>query len=140
VAGRLTVKKKGYTRKAYVAKRGGRKVRVAASEVPPTSFKIKDRGGPGRGPKVVPPLEEGSLGGKGFFNKPTAERHAVLKRLARKLGEKSVVGKLRAVQVFNKRVNPALSKKALVDSKFIADSFEGKSERPRTRSRSQKAA
>src|SRR5688500_10909659 len=109
MAGRLTVKKKGYTRKAYVAKSAGKKVHVAASEVPPRSFKVKDGGRSGRRPKMVPPLEEGSLGGKGFFSKPASERHAVLKRLARKLGETSVVGKLRAVQVFNKRVNPALS-------------------------------
>jgi hypothetical protein len=126
MAGRLTVRKKGYTRKGYTAARGGKKVRVSPARVPSTSFTIQDRGAAGRGPKVVPPLGQGSLGGKGFFDKPAGERHAIERKLARALGEKKVVGKLRAIQVFNKRVNPELSRKALADSKFIAASFEGK--------------
>jgi hypothetical protein len=73
-------------------------------------------------------LRTTGLGGKGFFDKPARERHAVEKRLAREQGEKKVIGKLRAVQVFNKRVHPGLSRKALADSKFIASSFEGKKE------------
>jgi hypothetical protein len=141
MAGNLTVRKKGYKRKGYTATRGGRTVHVPPTQVRPTVFTIQDRGAAGRGPKVVPPLEEGSLGGKGFFAKPARERHAVEKRAARAQGEKKVVGKLRAIQVFNKRVNPELARKALADSKFIAGSFAGKREVTHpARSRSRKAA
>jgi hypothetical protein len=141
MAVRLTVRKKGYKRKGYTATRGGKKVHVSPARVGSTTFTIQDRGGPGRGPKVVPPLEEGSLGGKGFFDKPASERHAIEKKVARAQGEKKVVGKLRAVQVFNKRVNPELSRKALADSKLIAGSFEGKKEISRSpRSKVRKAA
>src|SRR5262245_10054614 len=111
MVGRLTIKRKGYKRKGYTATRAGRKVHVPATRVEATTFKAQDRGAPGRGPKVVPPLEKGSLGGEGFFDKPARERHALEKRLARELGEKKVIGKLRGVQVFNKRTNPELSRK-----------------------------
>jgi hypothetical protein len=126
MAGRLTIKRKGYKRKGYTTTRSGRKVHVPPTEVEATTFTAQDRGAPGRGPKVVPPLEKGGLGGKGFFEKPARERHAVEKKLTREQGEKKVIGKLRAIQVFNKRMNPELSRKALADSKFIASSFEGK--------------
>jgi hypothetical protein len=65
---KLTIRRKGHTRKAFTAKRaGGKKVKVAKARVKPSTFKISDRGKPGRGPKVVPPLEEGALGGPGFL-------------------------------------------------------------------------
>jgi Family of unknown function (DUF5771) len=128
VAGQITVERKGYKRKAYTATRAGKKVKVSATTVEPASFKTMDRGARGRGTKVVPALKKESLGGKGFFEKSARERHAVEKRIARAQGERKVVGKLRAIQVFNKRVNPELSRKALADSKYIARSFEGKKE------------
>jgi hypothetical protein len=45
---------------------------------------------------------------------------APLKLLARRSlhARMKVIGKLRAIQVFNKRMNPELSRKALADSKF----------------------
>lgn len=45
---KLTVRRKGYTRKAYTRKDG---TRVKASRVPASTFKVKDRGKPGRTPK-----------------------------------------------------------------------------------------
>jgi hypothetical protein len=91
---KLTVRRKGYRRKAYTARRGGKKVRVGSSRVKPSTFQTSDRGKPGRGPKVVPPLEKGALGGPGFFNRPRDEQKQIVFRRAKKMGEKRVVGGL----------------------------------------------
>jgi hypothetical protein len=122
----LLVRKKGFTRKAFTRRtRTGKLVRVPATRVAPATFRIKDIGAVGRGKKVIPPLKKGVFP-KNFFSKPESSRRKFLTSMAKKKGEKVVVGRLRAVQVFNKRVNPALSKKALADSKFVAGSFKGR--------------
>jgi hypothetical protein len=46
--GEIIVHKKAYTRRAYTRKDG---TRVQASHVPASTFKVKDRGAPGRTPK-----------------------------------------------------------------------------------------
>ncbi len=122
----LTVRRKGYKRKAFTARRGGKKVRVGSSKVKPSTFKIKDRGKPGRGPKVVPPLEKGAFGGPGFFNRSKTEQKQIVFRRAKRLGERKVVGELRALQVFFKTTDPSKSKRVLELSKQVAGSFKGK--------------
>ncbi len=107
----ITVNKKAFTRKDGV--------RVKAS-----TFKIRDRGKPGRGPRIIPPLVKGSLGVD--FSKPRMVRRRIEVALAKKIGERKVMGKLRAIQVFNKNTNPTLSEKARSDAKFIASSFIGR--------------
>ena len=138
---KLTVNKKGFTRKGFERKAFKRKgyvrsdgTRVKSASVPkskisptkvkPSTFKIKDRGAKGRGKKVIPKLKKGFLNVS--FSSPANVRRAKLVKLAKKQGEKKVVGKLRALQVLNKRTNPTVSRKALADSKFIAGSFKGK--------------
>ena len=69
---------------------------------------------------------KGSLGGPGFFARSVKMRRRLLVKLAKKVGEKRVVGKLRAIQVFMKNKNPSLSEKARLDARFIASSFIGK--------------
>ncbi len=123
---KLTVRRKGYTRKAYTAKRGGKKIRVAKARVKPSTFKVRDRGKPGRGPKVVPPLAKGALGGPGFFNRSSDEQKQIVFKRAEKLGERKVVGELRALQVFFKTTSPQKSRRALQLSKQVAGSFRGK--------------
>lgn len=123
---KLTIRRKGHTRKAYTAKRGGKTVRVGKSQVKPSTFKSSDRGKPGRGLKVVPPLKEGALGGPGFFNRPNDEQEQILFKRAKKMGERKVVGELRALQVFFKTTSPQKSKRALALSKKVAGSFKGK--------------
>jgi hypothetical protein len=127
---KLTIHRKGYTRKAYTARRGDKKVRVGKSRVRPSTFKIRDRGKRGRGPKVVPPLERGVLGGPGFFDRPSEQQEKITFRRAKKLGERKVVGELRALQVFFKTTDPQKSRRALQLSKKVAGSFRGKHEVP----------
>lgn len=123
---KMIIRRKGYTRKAFTAIRGGKKVRVGKAKVKPSTFKIRDRGKPGRGPKVVPPLTKGALGGPGFFNRPGEQQKQIVFRRAKKMGEKKVVGELRALQVFFKTTAPRKSKRALQLSKQVAGSFKGK--------------
>ena len=123
---KLTIRRKGHARKAYTAKRGGKTIRVGKSQVKPSTFKISDRGKKGRGAKVVPPLEKGALGGPGFFNRSNEDQEKIVFKRANKLGEKKVVGELRALQVFFKTTDPQKSKRALELSKQAAGSFKGK--------------
>jgi hypothetical protein len=127
---KLTISRKGHTRKAFTAKRGGGKkvVKVTKARVKPSTFKISDRGKPGRGPKVVPPLDEGALGGPGFFNRSEDEQEQIVFERAKEAGEKKVVGELRALQVFFKTTDPQKSKRALELSKKVAGSFKDRQE------------
>lgn len=127
---KLTIHRRGYTRKAYTARRNGKTVKIGKSRVSPSTFKIRDRGKPGRGPKVVPPLAKGALGGPGFFNRPSEQQEKMVFNRAKRLGERKVVGELRALQVFFKTTNPQKSKRALQLSKKVAGSFKGKDEVP----------
>ncbi|MFL6356036.1 MAG: hypothetical protein ACJ71C_05700 [Nitrososphaeraceae archaeon] len=94
----------------------------------PSTFKTTDRGKRGRGPKVIPPLEEGALGGSGFFDRSSDEQEQIVFSRARTLGERKVVGELRALQVFFKTTDPQKSKRALELSKKVAGSFKNKQE------------
>ncbi len=124
---KLTIRRKRHTRKAFAAKRGGKKVKVAV-RVKPSTFKISDRGKPGRGPKVVPPLKEGALGGPGFFNRTNDEQEQIVFNRAKEIGERKVVGELRALQVFFKKADPQKSRRALKLSKKVAGSFKDRQE------------
>jgi hypothetical protein len=124
---KLTIHRRGHARKALPKKRGsteGKKVKVANTRVKPSTFKIRDRGKPGRGPKVVPPLEEGALGGAGFFDRSNDEQEQIVFNRAKEAGERKVVGELRALQVFFKTTDPQKSKRALDLSKRVAGSFK----------------
>ena len=124
---RLTIHRRGHARKALPKKRGskeGKKVKVAKTRVKPSTFKIRDRGKPGRGPKVVPPLEESALGGAGFFSRSNDEQEQIVFNRAKEAGERKVVGELRALQVFFKTTDPQKSKRALKLSKRVAGSFK----------------
>ena len=123
---KLTVRRKGHARKAYTARRGGKKIRVAKARVKPSTFRTRDRGKPGRGPKVVPPLEKGAFGGPGFFSRSSDEQKQIVFKRAKKMGERKVVGELRALQVFFKTTDPKKSRRALELSKQVAGSFKGK--------------
>jgi hypothetical protein len=128
---KLTVHRKGHTRKPFTSKRGGKKtkkVKVRKTWVKPSTFKTRDRGKRGRGPKVVPPLEEGALGGSGFFDRSSDEQEQIVFSRSTEIGERKVVGELRALQVFFKTTDPQKSKRALQLSKKVAGSFKDKQE------------
>lgn len=109
---RLLVKRQGFVR-------GGERPGM----VGPTAFFIRDRGLPGRGPKIIPPLAPGGLGGPGFFALKLDQQREILFRQARNEGERAVVAKLRAIQVLNKRTNPQVSREAERLGRMVAGSF-----------------
>lgn len=121
---KLIVHRKGYSRKSFTATRRGKRVAVAAAKVKPSTFKVSDRGRSGRGPKVVPPLAKGALGGPGFFKRSNMEQKNIVFNRAKKLGEKKVVGELRALQVFFKTTQPQKSRRALQLSKQVTGTFK----------------
>lgn len=119
---KLTVHRQAYTRRSYV-KSDGAKVKKA--RIPAADYKVKDRGNPGRGTKVIPKLKSGSLG-KGYFSKTDRVRHTILKNKGSKIGEKRLAGKLRAIQVLNKNINKSVSRKAAADAKWVYSHFDNK--------------
>jgi hypothetical protein len=133
MAKKLTVSRKGHTRrKTFATSRGGTKkvkgAKIAKTRVKPSTFKIRDRGKPGRGPRIIPPLEEGGLGGPGFFDRASEEQEQIVFRRAREVGERKIVGELRALQVLFKTTDPQKSRRALELSKKVAGSFKDRQE------------
>src|SRR3990167_5890296 len=111
--GRLLVERKGFVRNDGV-------------RVGPARFLIKDRGMPGRGPEILPPLREGGLGGPGFFSLSKEQQRRIAFRVARQHGERTAVGRLRSLQVFMKRTNPEFSDRAESLARRVSGSFVGK--------------
>lgn len=100
--GRISVHRKGYERKGYTRSDG---TRVAAARVASSDFMIRDRGKPGRGPKVIPKLKAGKLGGPGFLKRPLATQKRLLSKSVGKSrrGYRSTLGRLQAIANFGKR-------------------------------------
>jgi len=121
---KLRVRRKGFKVKATTFRRKGKIIHRRGFRVSPTTFMIRDRGRVGRGPKLIPALKQGSLGVD--FSDSALKRRRKEVRLAKSLGEKKVVGKLRAIQVLTKRTSPSTSQKARADARFIAGSFRKK--------------
>ena len=128
---KLTVHVGPYQRKAFTAARKGRIVRVRAATVRAHTKQVKDVGRPGRTPpsrRFIPPLKPGALGIS--FDKMPEARRKKLAAKAQKIGEKAVVGRLRAIQVLTKNTNPPVSRKAKADAHYIAGIFVGKRKVP----------
>ena len=82
---------------------------------------------PGRTPpsrKFIPPLKPGALGVS--FDEAAEARRRKLVKKTRKVGEKAVVGRLRAIQVLTKNTNVSVSQKAKADAHYVAGTFVGK--------------
>ena len=73
---------------------------------------------------VVPPLEQGGLGGPGFFDRSNDEQEKIVFNRAKETGERKVVGELRALQVFFNTTDPPKSRRALELSRSVAGSFK----------------
>lgn len=78
-----------------------------------------------RNRKVLIPIGRGRPLGVRFDNSAATRRKKLI-ALTKKIGEKKVMGKLGALAVLNKNVNPVLSSKASADRRFIAARFKGK--------------
>ena len=121
--GKISVRRKGYTRKAFTKKDG---TQVKASRVPGSTFCVTDRGAPGKGPKVIPPLEPGKLGGPGYLKKSATERHKILDRCVKREGYRECLGHVQALSVFGKHTFKKTQKDKLVAyRKYLVKKYGG---------------
>lgn len=127
---RLRIDRKAYTRKRHRResfRRKGKRIpatSVKRTKVPRTIFTIKDRGRPGRGPKILPRLRKGGLGFP-LKGRSQSEINRNALRHARAVGEREAAGQLRAVQVLTKRTNPVISRKAKIAAKHVYKNIGG---------------
>jgi hypothetical protein len=84
---------------------------------------IKDRGRPGKGPKVLPKLKEGSLTQFGYSMKSKSRsRHTALNKAVKKFGAASVSRKLNVLAIYNKNTSPKTARTARSDRKYVMKS------------------
>ena len=117
------VRKLRIRRRGYIAERrvDGKVVRY---RVKPTTYYRKDVGTPGRGKKVIPPLEEGELKKHGYsLSAPEEVRHRALVKSVEEDGYKTTVSRLIALQVLFKRTNPHYSRIAKKDREWLVEKF-----------------
>ena len=127
---RLRVVKKGYHRKAYVARRHGKLVKVKPSYVPPTTFTIKDIGAVGRGERVISKIKKGLLRKFGYSTKkPVAERHNALRKAYKAYGGASLFKKLQVQVVLRKRTQPKAAAVFKADRDWVKESLMTKKEK-----------
>lgn len=106
--------RKAYTRKAYTKKSG---TRVPQSRVPGSC--IKDLGKKGKGKKLFT-LRKGTLGRYGYktsYN--TMDRHVALRKAVEKESYSTVVKKLNAVAILQKRTNPKVHNILIRDMEWV---------------------
>ncbi len=127
---KLTIHKKGYTRKAYTRSDG---TRVKASKVAPTTFKIKDIGAHDRGRKVIPTMKKGRMTKcamkYGYISKgervsdiPLSKMKKFAHDLAECVGDVNTARKMiRAQRVFRKRSPDSFKHKMDVAEKALED-------------------
>lgn len=118
--GQGTIRRRGYTRKAYTRKSG---IPVRGSRV--ASRFIKDVGAPGKwraehyGAPGIGKLKVGELMNVGYsVDASVKSRHDAVKRAVDKYGRNSTIRKLNAVAVYTRRTSPTKSKKFKADMKF----------------------
>jgi len=112
---RVRVKATTYTRKGKTIHRKG------------YTYTRKDVGKPGRGEKVIPPLEENELKKHGFSIKAKASvRRRALSKSVAEDGYRTTLGRVVALQVFFKNTKPEYSKRMEKDRKWLVKKYGGR--------------
>ena len=107
--------RKGYTRKSYVRKDG---VKVKQTKV--KAGYIIDRGMPGKGKKIIPKLNKGTLSKFKYSVKDSvALRHKALEKAVKKESYPTIVRKLTAVSTLLKNTSPVKSVKFKQDAAWL---------------------
>ena len=114
----LTVRRKGYRRKGYRRKDG---TYVKPTYVPPTTYKVKDRGAPGRGPKVIE-VKKGKLAPY-HTSLPERKRHEILKKKIRRYGALSIYRALMAQVIFRKREHSRAKAVFKADAEWVKEKY-----------------
>lgn len=103
-------KKGSILRDAYITKKG-----VHVSEVC-----VKDTGMPGKGQKIIPKLESGTLHNY-HYNKSDLSRHRALLQAARNSDYNAVIRKLNAISILTKNTIPKASKMYIKDMHYVQE-------------------
>jgi hypothetical protein len=118
-------------REGYNVHRAGKTVRVrpSSSKIHVESKCIKDRGLPGKGPKLITGLKEGELLKHGYtYRLPTEYRHVALRRAVDEYGPLSVFRKLNAVAKLSVRQSPDASRVFEKDRDWVRSHYVLKKE------------
>jgi hypothetical protein len=127
---KLTVRRKGYRRKAYSYYKPSidKTVHVKAATVKPATFKIEDVGAPGRGERVIP--IRGKLDGYST-SMPTKERRDLLSRLVARDGMARVWRRLHAMVIMRKRTKGPAYEVFKADRDWVAETYGTEALTPR---------
>jgi len=121
--GKLRVKRKGYHRKGYYIHKGGKRIYIPPTYIPPTTYYITDRGKKGRGKKLIP-VKRGRLSKYGYAtNKSAKERHKALRKAVQAYGALSVYRMLNAQVVLRKRTQPKQRRIFKADRDWVKRTF-----------------
>ena len=110
-----TIKRVSYKKKSFKRKDGTvvKSTRIGASC-------IKDRGKPGKGPRLIGSLRKGTLRKFGYkASKRTSVRRKSLKKAMKKEHPTSVFRKLRAVGTLLRNTAPEMSRRVIADSAWV---------------------
>jgi hypothetical protein len=109
------IRRNSYKKGSYTKKDG---TKVKASYVP--SGCVQDRGKPGKGPKILPPVSKNiSLSKYGYhLNKPVAERQAALRKASKALATLEVERRLNLIRNYSKW-EPTNYKKLSADVEYM---------------------
>lgn len=103
----MHIHRKGYTRQN-------------GTRVHPTTFNIVNRGAPGRGPKLIPPLKRGALSTFGYsIKKSNASRRTAITRAKKNVPVVTLRRRLQVLATLFKRTNPMYSKRALKNIRIL---------------------
>jgi len=113
-------------RKGYKTRRG--------TTVKPSC--IKNRGKPGKGPKLFPKLKKGLLTEYGYSSKDSLSiRHRALKRAMKAYGKGNLANKLNSVYILNRNTNPRIASIFKKDQEWVSSQNSASLRRsPRRRS------
>lgn len=113
----LTVHRKGYWRDAYTRKDG---VKVPRTWIPATTYKIKDRGAPGRGPNLIHVKHNQDLIKYGYrFGESEQKRRSAIRKMLKDHKSRWVIWRLNAIRNLQHRTNPQLASKAKKDISYV---------------------
>lgn len=114
---RTAFTRKGFTRKTT----DGKKIRVGSSRVKETC--VKDKGKPGKGPQLIPPLKRGLLSQYGYtMNASEDERRGALDEAAKNLDTLEILRHLRAL-VTLQRANPSVHDNMIKDFTYFREKY-----------------
>ena len=112
--------------KGYTVHRGSKTFRAypTAAETTVKSACVKDRGLPGKGPKIFGNLKQGDLMKYGYvYRKAEHIRHAALRKAEKAYGKLKLFHKLDAVAKLSSRTAPDASKVFRADANWVRKTF-----------------